>query len=180
MAKRSPIKPQMRFSVLSRDRFTCRYCSRSAPEVELEVDHVVAHSKGGPDEIENLVTACVECNAGKSDKDVDFVPEAASQRSRRMIHPLVGSGLLTFRDGKLYEQGLIVAVVDTPQPAALIQYFEWMMGSETYQRLILLSDIVFDASSGDTARVTYRLFPSNDDRNQYYEWKNGKFAEGVR
>jgi len=29
-----------RFKILVRDHFTCRYCGRSAPSVELHVDHV--------------------------------------------------------------------------------------------------------------------------------------------
>lgn len=57
----------MRFRVLTRDQFTCRYCGRKAPNAELHVDHVFPRSAGGKNEIENLVTACVDCNLGKSD-----------------------------------------------------------------------------------------------------------------
>lgn len=105
---------------------------------------------------------------------------AGLQRSSNAAHPLVGSGLLSFRDGKLHEQGEIVAVINTPEPAALIQYFEWMMGDETYQRLILLSDIVFDASSSREQQVTYRIFRNGEDRNDYFEWKSGKFGDAAR
>jgi len=38
-----------------RDKFTCQYCGRKAPEVVLEVDHVFPQSKGGKDEMDNLV-----------------------------------------------------------------------------------------------------------------------------
>jgi 5-methylcytosine-specific restriction endonuclease McrA len=38
-----------------------------APDVALEVDHVVPRANGGTNDIENLAAACVECNAGKSD-----------------------------------------------------------------------------------------------------------------
>ncbi len=53
------------WSVLKRDRFTCRYCGRRAPEVRLQVDHVQALANGGKTVLENLVTACVACNLGK-------------------------------------------------------------------------------------------------------------------
>jgi 5-methylcytosine-specific restriction endonuclease McrA len=53
-----------------RDDFTCQYCGRSAPEVELHVDHRTPVSRGGSDVVENLTTACVECNVGKSDRFV--------------------------------------------------------------------------------------------------------------
>lgn len=55
----------LRFEVLRRDSFACRYCGQIAPNVTLEVDHVVEVAEGGLDELENLVTACRACNRGK-------------------------------------------------------------------------------------------------------------------
>lgn len=63
------VNPKLRFEVFKRDDFTCRYCSRKTPEVILEIDHVIPRAEGGGDEIENLVTACFECNRGKG-KDI--------------------------------------------------------------------------------------------------------------
>ena len=60
------ISTRTRFEVLKRDDFTCRYCGRAAPEVRLHVDHIVPASKGGSDELVNLVTACQDCNLGKA------------------------------------------------------------------------------------------------------------------
>ena len=59
---------QRRFSILARDGFRCRYCGRSAQEdgVKLQVDHIMPKEKGGADEPANLITACQECNTGKS------------------------------------------------------------------------------------------------------------------
>jgi hypothetical protein len=57
-----------RFEVLKRDHFTCQYCGRRAPAVEIEVDHVVPRSAGGTDDLTNLVAACFECNSGKSNR----------------------------------------------------------------------------------------------------------------
>lgn len=61
------MKPKLRFEVLKRDRFTCRYCGRRAPDVTLEVDHVTPRAAHGSDELENLVAACFDCNRGKRD-----------------------------------------------------------------------------------------------------------------
>ncbi len=58
---------KMRFDVLHRDKFTCRYCGRSAPDVILQVDHIFPKSKGGSNTLENLITSCVDCNIGKKD-----------------------------------------------------------------------------------------------------------------
>ena len=65
---RDPIRAQMRFRVLQRDGFRCRYCGRSgsAPGVVLHVDHVVPLAAGGGSTEDNLLTACEECNLGKS------------------------------------------------------------------------------------------------------------------
>lgn len=60
-----PISKKLRFEMLRRDESTCRYCGRSAPDVELHVDHVVPRAKGGLTISENLVTACADCNLGK-------------------------------------------------------------------------------------------------------------------
>lgn len=56
---------RMRWNVLKRDDFTCQYCGRKAPNVELEVDHIVPGSKGGKYIENNLITSCFDCNRGK-------------------------------------------------------------------------------------------------------------------
>lgn len=60
------ISKRMRFEILRRDSHTCRYCGDSAPDVKLTVDHVIPEALGGKDEPTNLVTACEDCNSGKS------------------------------------------------------------------------------------------------------------------
>ena len=65
------VPPGLRFQVLQRDNFTCRYCGRRAPEVVLEVDHAVAWAAGGETDINNLITTCRDCNRGKSVSSVD-------------------------------------------------------------------------------------------------------------
>lgn len=59
----------VRFHVLQRDSFTCRYCGRSPlknADVELHVDHIQPRSAGGDDSVANLLTACSACNMAKS------------------------------------------------------------------------------------------------------------------
>ena len=65
------VSRRLRFEVLRRDGFTCRYCGAKAPDVSLTVDHVLAVALGGGDEPNNLVTACSDCNAGKSSTTTD-------------------------------------------------------------------------------------------------------------
>lgn len=56
---------KIRFDIFKRDNFTCQYCGRKTPEIILELDHIVPRSKGGLDELHNLITSCYECNRGK-------------------------------------------------------------------------------------------------------------------
>lgn len=70
MAKRTPIPKSVRFEVFKRDKFTCQYCGASAPDVILEIDHIKPVSKGGSNAILNLVTACKNCNRGKTNKEL--------------------------------------------------------------------------------------------------------------
>lgn len=69
------ISKTLRFEVFKRDSFKCRYCGRAAPEVVLNLEHVVPVARGGLDEIANFVTACADCNGGKSDCPLDGTPE---------------------------------------------------------------------------------------------------------
>jgi len=63
---RNEIPCGIRFKVLERDSFTCQYCGMSAPDVVLHVDHIKPVSKGGTNDMDNLITACAACNLGKS------------------------------------------------------------------------------------------------------------------
>ncbi|MGX1809688.1 HNH endonuclease [Nocardia sp. NPDC055321] len=60
------VSRRLRFEILRRDDHRCRYCGAAAPEVNLTVDHVVPTALGGRDDPTNLVTACADCNSGKT------------------------------------------------------------------------------------------------------------------
>ena len=60
------VSKRLRYEILKRDDYTCRYCGAKAPNVELHVDHVMPEALGGTATAENLVTACEPCNSGKS------------------------------------------------------------------------------------------------------------------
>ena len=68
MGKATPLL-KIRWQVLRRDDFTCQYCGRNVRDdgVKLEIDHIFPESKGGKTVFSNLITACKECNSGKSD-----------------------------------------------------------------------------------------------------------------
>ena len=68
------ISKKIRFEVFKRDAFSCAYCGKTPPSIILEVDHIDPKSKGGDDNINNLITACFDCNRGKRDIPLNKIP----------------------------------------------------------------------------------------------------------
>lgn len=62
------ITSNLRNKVFERDNYTCMYCGASGDNISLEIDHIIPVSKGGIDNINNLVTACSTCNNKKRAK----------------------------------------------------------------------------------------------------------------
>ena len=55
-------------ALFARDRYICLYCGRHCTRGELTRDHVMPLSKGGRDEWENVVCACLHCNVRKGSR----------------------------------------------------------------------------------------------------------------
>lgn len=71
-----------RRNLFARDRNQCQYCGRHFPTADLSIDHVKPRSLGGQDTWENLVCACIRCNARKGGR----TPEQANMK---LIRPSV-------------------------------------------------------------------------------------------
>lgn len=78
-----------RYKIIQRDGFSCAYCGASPCDgsgTKLAVDHIVPAVSGGESRAYNLITACMSCNASKSQKRLpkgleDKMLELAMQRS---------------------------------------------------------------------------------------------------
>lgn len=56
---------EKRLKVLSRDQWTCYYCSQAADQV----DHIIPISRGGdPVDMDNMVACCKTCNISKGNR----------------------------------------------------------------------------------------------------------------
>lgn len=60
--KKATIGGALRTAVMERDEYRCRQCGT---HLRLSIDHIVAESKGGPTEFDNLQTLCLPCNTRK-------------------------------------------------------------------------------------------------------------------
>lgn len=65
-----------RRNLFARDRNRCQYCGRIFTTSDLSIDHVNPRSRGGGDTWENLVCACIRCNARKGGR----TPEQAGMK----------------------------------------------------------------------------------------------------
>lgn len=84
--KRKAISKSVRFEVLKRDNFKCQYCGAEAPNVLLQIDHINPVSKGGGNDLINLITSCFDCNNGKRAKKLD--DDSQAQKQRRQLEQL--------------------------------------------------------------------------------------------
>ncbi|RMH24638.1 MAG: HNH endonuclease [Planctomycetota bacterium] len=79
-----------RRNLFARDRNRCQYCGHSFPSSELSIDHVTPRAQGGGDTWENLVCACIACNArkgGRTPAQARMTLVREPKRPRR--HPLI-------------------------------------------------------------------------------------------
>ena len=131
--------PSLRFDILRRDGFTCRYCGRKPPAVILEVDHIVPKSVGGPDNEGNLVSACWQCNRGKRDSQGVLPPPGTIDPPKYPIglyfharHSVLG-WTATHGLPDVAFQGYVTAVDGDD---VWVTTFDWTTGHETSIRAL--------------------------------------------
>lgn len=73
-SERKAISTRTRFEIFKRDGFKCSYCGSTPPAVILHIDHIIAISNGGDNDPRNLITACQNCNLGKSNVPLSNIP----------------------------------------------------------------------------------------------------------
>ena len=85
MSKTKPVRKSMskklRFDVFKRDAFSCQYCGGHPPSSILEVDHIDPVANGGSNDMDNLITACFNCNRGKSATSLNVIPQSLASKA---------------------------------------------------------------------------------------------------
>jgi hypothetical protein len=65
-----------RIKVYERDGYICRYCQKQLTRFTATLDHVKPVVEDGDNSLENLVTACLDCNSRKNKRPLgDFLAE---------------------------------------------------------------------------------------------------------
>ena len=82
---RKALTKARRFEIFKRDGFICQYCGAHPPHVVLEVDHIQPVSSGGSNDPDNLITACFDCNRGKSDGSLCDVPQSLQDKAAEVL-----------------------------------------------------------------------------------------------
>ena len=70
------IRVLSRKNIFQRDNNSCQYCGQK--NKKLSIDHVFPRSRGGTDNWENVITACLQCNVMKGNR----TPEEAKMPLR--------------------------------------------------------------------------------------------------
>jgi 5-methylcytosine-specific restriction endonuclease McrA len=86
----APISGEPKFcrrSILLRDRFECMYCGQKFPSHELTYDHVIPKSRKGRTVWENVVAACIPCNAAKANSLPNYSGRKAAGQMRPLKEP---------------------------------------------------------------------------------------------
>lgn len=60
---------ELNISKIRQNNF-CWYCGRHMPPEQLTIDHVFPRSKGGNNQMDNLIMVCQSCNSSKGSKDL--------------------------------------------------------------------------------------------------------------
>ena len=64
-----------RLTLFRRDGWRCVYCRRRGKRGSLTIDHKIPRKDGGPNHLDNLLTACRSCNQRKGVKPYDVFME---------------------------------------------------------------------------------------------------------
>lgn len=72
MSKYKPFSAKIRRYVFEKTQGHCAYCGNRI-SLDFHIDHIIPASRGGSDDIENLVPSCQLCNLTKNDRtDEEF------------------------------------------------------------------------------------------------------------
>lgn len=133
--------------VRERANFSCEYCGVFEQNAggELTIDHFQPQSKGGSDELENLVYCCVRCNLYKS----DF-----------WVEPTLWNPRLEVRENHFWqaEDGHLFALTETGEfSIRILNLNRPQLISYRYQQRLLIEERRILKESETSLEILFRL-----------------------
>jgi len=109
--KREAISPLLRYYILNRDNFTCRYCGQVLNRRDIHIEHINPISNGGTNHRCNLAVACASCNLKKSgDVDQEVIDK---EHKNNIIRELNGWGATIESIGPNEHVDLLIETVES-------------------------------------------------------------------
>lgn len=163
MAKRSSITKKIRFEVFKRDSFKCQYCGKSSPDAVLEIDHIKPVIEGGTNDLTNLITACFDCNRGKSRTLID--DNSMLEKQRKQLEELNERRnqlemMMKWREGLVsIEQDTLKILIDKFEELACCEVTD--QGKKKIKSLLKKYDLNLILDCIEISTTQY-LIPSDD------------------
>ena len=168
--QRKNIGKRLRFSIFARDNFTCRYCGRQSDQVTLQIDHIVPVCAGGGNDETNLVTACIDCNLGKSGTPISQAAPNESDRLR-MAQEMR-------EQMEAAERGRILVEARQQRRQNLIDFWCEQSGNERIQNLTL--NIVFSYVERYGEEIVYPWIEKAALKCAGSDYQMGRYVSGIR
>lgn len=142
---------ELRNYLLEKWNRQCAYCQ--IKDVPLEIEHIVASSRGGTNRVSNLCLACSKCNQKKSNQHIkDFIkdkPELLSKILKQAKAPLKDAAAVNATRWKLFNTLKQTGLIVTTSSGGQTKFNRTQLNLE--------KDHWIDASvSGDINKLTFK------------------------
>lgn len=103
------MKKEQRAAVYNKYDGRCAYCGKEIEYKDMQVDHVLPKSRGGTDDMDNLLPTCRRCNHYKRCSNLEEYRRSIATLHERIIKPYINRVALDYGimmiqewDGKFY------------------------------------------------------------------------------
>jgi len=167
---------RLRFEIFKRDGFRCVYCGATPTQSVLHADHVIPVASGGPTTADNLVTACQECNSGKSSISLD---------DRKLSKPMITQSHKEHAEQIKAFLAIEKEIMEARQSAAddFLEFWEGSVGpmsEDMYNRLDGLMRVwPIDKLTEAASIMARKMGRPNADFNSYDANNQAKYFHGI-
>lgn len=147
---------EIRDAIKTSYRGVCQYCEKDGAT---HVDHIVPKSKGGGDNLDNLILACERCNERKTNYTVPqpYIGLLLSIASNK--EKVIRDTIRRFQNAKLTRKPHVISEkMAYKDPATIIGSSEWM-------KSLKIGDVIVDHTETDAQILWKELILRKRNRN---------------